>query len=58
MIAFAKQNGGWVELYDERNCLTYRLAGNLSGYTQETVTIEKDGSLYIYNDRAVLQCIR
>lgn len=59
MIAFAKQNGNWVEIYDERNCLTWRLDGKLSGYTSENVSILKDnGSVYVYNSRGTLQCVR
>lgn len=59
MISFAKQSGNWVQLYDERNCLTWRLEGKLVGYTSETVSIEKDnGSVWIYDSRGTLQCMR
>ena len=59
MIAFAKQNGDWVELYDERNCLTWRLEGKLAGFTSENVSIIKDnGSVWIYDSNGRLQCMR
>lgn len=59
MISLAKQSGDCVELYDERNCLTWRLPGQLLGYTSETVSIQKDnGSVWVYDSKGTLQCMR
>ena len=59
MIKFAKQSGNSVELYNERDCLTWRLDGKLVGYTSNEVSIQKDdGSVWVYDSNGTLQCMR
>ena len=49
-IAYAVQSGNQVKVYNEHNACVFSHTGELAGYTQNTVTLEKNGRTYVYNN--------
>lgn len=49
----AQQKGDWVYVYDENNRELWTRSGELYGYTSSTVTIKRDGWLFMYNEKNI-----
>ena len=56
-IAYAVQSGNQVKVYNEHNACVFSHTGELAGYTQNTVTIEKNDRTYVYNNCSALMRI-
>ena len=52
-IGMSQQKGDWVYVYDENNHHLWSRTGELHGYTSSTVTIKRDGWLFMYNEKNI-----
>ena len=50
-IGMAQQKGNIVYVYDENNRELWSRTGELHGYTSSTVTIKREGWLFMYNEK-------
>ena len=53
MIAVAKQNGDWIEIYDENGGLKSTIpcsGGELVGFTATTVSVKNGSWINIYDE--------
>lgn len=48
-IASAVQQGSSVYVYNERNGVMFVRPGTLVGYTQDTVSVERDSTVFTYD---------
>ena len=51
MIALAIQKGNDVHVYDENDRPIFYINGELAGFTSSTVSIKRDGCIFVYNDK-------
>ena len=50
MIAYAKQNGNSVSVYNIKGQIMFKKYGSLVGYTNETVSVKTTGdTIWTYN---------
>lgn len=55
MISVAVQNGSFVNVYNERNCLILSRPGTLVGYTSNTISIKNsNGSVQTFNENGIM----
>ena len=57
-IVMAKQTGGFVDLFDERNIHIIRVRGELHGYTPDTVTVRDGRLLKVYDTKGFMKFSR
>lgn len=48
-IAFCRQNGSQVYVYNEKNALLFTKIGTLVGYTSATVSVKRGMRTYVYD---------
>jgi len=53
-ISKAAQNGSMVFVYNEENKIILTRAGDLQGFTDSTVTVERAGAVYTYDEKGAL----
>ena len=51
-IGMAKQNGSYVEVYDESGSYLFSRTGELVGFTLNTVAIKEGNSVCVYGSDA------
>ena len=57
-IAFCRQNGSQVYVYNEKNGLLFTKIGTLVGYTSATVSVKRGMRTYVYDARGSLKFSR
>lgn len=57
-IAFCRQNGSQVYVYNEKNTLLFTKIGTLVGYTSATVSVKRGMRTYVYDARGSLKFSR
>ncbi|MDY5582626.1 hypothetical protein P3B99_008950 [Opitutia bacterium KCR 482] len=57
-IAFCRQNGSQVYVYNEKNALLFTKIGTLVGYTSATVSVKRGMRTYVYDARGSLKFSR
>lgn len=57
-IAFCRQNGSQVYVYNEKNALLFTKIGTLVGYTSATISVKRGMRTYVYDARGSLKFSR
>ena len=57
-IAFCRQNGSQVYVYNEKTALLFTKIGTLVGYTSATVSVKRGMRTYVYDARGSLKFSR
>lgn len=57
-IAFCRQNGSQLYVYNEKNALLFTKIGTLVGYTSATVSVKRGMRTYVYDARGSLKFSR
>lgn len=57
-IAYCRQNGSQVYVYNEKNALLFTKIGTLVGYTSATVSVKRGMRTYVYDARGSLKFSR
>ena len=58
MIGSAKQQGTNVMVYNESGGFMFNKTGNLVGYTSNTVTVKRGGTIYVYGEHGEIKSTR
>ena len=58
MITLAKQNGSYVDVYDEKGSRLWSRSGELVGFTANTVAIKNGSFVDVYDEKGNRQFTR